>query len=341
MNGRIYGNDGEVLYDTTYSGYRFGNELDEYIVNWDIGIGTYDPEGLNEWTIKLFNSKTGVHKTDVQVIIKDGHKLVPGPTTAKFDKPVDDYIVGDTVVMTCTAEANMNTDIGATGEITHFRVKITEEYNSGDEIADLYKYGEDVTHIGNNVYEAVFEYKIVKSDELYIRAMAYDKDPENGGMHGYADEISFAPANNGSQHDNTVRLKVVDANTNAPIHKASVWCDDGSAPQTTNVNGEVMFGFLNAGNYTFVITKDKYIQQTKKIHVESNEPPITIKLVPILNAFPIVVATIIIAVAALLAYYLPFIMTADIRMRILVAALGVVLAIIVYLYMVGYFIFSL
>ncbi len=326
--GSVYDDGGELTYNTEYDGFQFPNNLASHDIFWDIPLGTYNPNDANEWHFQLYNVYTQIDSEKIHVIIKDGHLLVPGVTTMTFDKDIADYVVGDFMTITMEADANPS----GTNTIWGFEMCA---WVNDDPVNGLkyHKYDTSPTYLGNNRWRGEVEVQLTTVEFLRWESNAWDGDPEQGGMPGMFDEIEFA-VNDPTNPRYTITVIAEDGLTGLPVPDATVVCA-GQAPKKTGQDGSVIFPFLENGQYTVTISAENYMQQFRKITIaDANPPNVVFVLQGVFQILPILISVLITTIFIIIGYLLPI---WDVRIKILIIIVGIVIAVFVYLFMAGVF----
>lgn len=326
--GTVRDNTGTLTYDDYYNGYRFGNELSGHRVYWDIPVGTYNPSGNNEWRFKLYNAYTNVDSEFIWVIIQEGSELIPGPTTMTFDKDLLAYNVGDTMIITLEAEAN---PLG-TGIIDRFEVRAWEK--DGDPVYDEIFHLWDFSPI--NVYGDLYRgtiYAPITEVALYhIEGRAFDGDPDAGGMPGPYDSVDIGITTPDDPNRYMVVIRAIDDLTGSNVEGAVVYLGN-QVPQRTGYDGTVDFPFMANGTYNIAVYKEGYMEWNGKVTINGANPPTVVaRLKGIFQLLPLIICLLVVAIFGTLAYLLPI---WDIRLKIVIFVIGLIIAVVIYLIMSG------
>ena len=315
--------NGEVAWDSTYEGFLLPNDLTGASYYWDT------PESCKngEWGFKLYNLFTAVSFSPIYVVIQGAPR--PTVTECFTEKDPWDYRVGETVVVTATGEGNPE----GNNRADHFEIWIY----LGDHINTLYRLYNPpdgtVTDLGNRKWSTTFSIPLDTVNIFNMDVRCWDRDPgEDGALPSDWFEIVVV----GQDPDNpteSINVRLVNSVSGQPLVGLPIGIT-GQAEKLTNADGEAFFGFVEPGSYIVSFNEEGYTRDSKSITISGGEGIVlvTLKTIPIFNLIiSILIPIIIIIISIVLAFVLPMWG----YYRLIPIVIGIVLAIIFYLFLSG------
>lgn len=330
--GGLKDNQGYLNYDSSVNGYRFGNELSDKRLYWEIPEGTFYSGIPNTWIFKLYNTQIQKNTAEVQVLIEGGKALAPGPTYITFDKPLSDYNVGDTIKMTTTCQANSHPDSARDVALTRLRIFTDPTNPIGSQVTGS-PFEKAPVHMGDGVYEATFEWAVPTTSYYIFKAVSWDSD----WLAGQQTERSGTIVEEGDPNKFSINVFVESEISGEPISGAIIHCS-GKPPVRTTVTGTGNFHYLGPGTYTITVEHEKHITYRQSVTISNSNEDIIIRMKGALQLIPLLISILIAIIVIAIAYFLPI---WDIRIKILIMVVGMALAAILYLFLSGILVFLL